>query len=87
MAPPCKARGLPRTDPAYPGEVRRPRGEAEFDGFAMCGNFQRGDAVVEIDETSVEDIQDLSKGSNKVGPRWAVTFIRSGERGTSMFPS
>lgn len=56
------------------------------DGFAMCGNFRRGDVIVVIDGAPVRSIQDLSKVANKVSPHWTVTFIRGGERVTSTFP-
>lgn len=56
------------------------------DGFAMCGNFQRGDVVIEVDGAPVRSIQDLSRVANRVSPRWTVTSIRGGERVTSTFP-
>jgi S1-C subfamily serine protease len=56
------------------------------DSFAMCGNFRRGDVIVEVDGALVRSIQDLSKVANRVSPCWTVTFIRGGERITSTFP-
>lgn len=69
-----------------PGAAGAVVASCRTDGFAMCGNFRRGDVIVEVDGTPVRNIQDLSKVANKVSPRWAITFIRGGERVTSMFP-
>ncbi|MCJ2087629.1 PDZ domain-containing protein [Methylobacterium sp. E-005] len=62
------------------------KASCQADGFAMCGIFQRGDVVVEVDGAPVRSIQDLGRVANRVSPRWTVTFIRGGERVTSTFP-